>query len=148
MDKSDFAGAMELSTSTKGLRGSFIHQSIGCRLYNSSWTSSSSSWDRLGPGTWGPLPQCLHLDKCLLEQHNPKTETKHWKGLKIAACMRGWGTLWTTRHKRAKNPNCHFWGAKSKSRMLHMHPAHGPTQGGWADHLSHPSGGTPGPYPT
>ena len=23
-------------------------------------------------GTWGPLPQCLHLDKCLLQQQNTK----------------------------------------------------------------------------
>ena len=31
-----------------------------------------SLWDRLGPGTWDPLLQGLHLDKRLLEQQNTK----------------------------------------------------------------------------
>ena len=31
-----------------------------------------SYWDRMGPGTWDPLLQCLHPDKDLLEQQNTK----------------------------------------------------------------------------
>ena len=31
---------------------------------------SSWKWDRLGPGTWDTLLQCLHLDKHLREQQN------------------------------------------------------------------------------
>ena len=67
-----------------------------------------------GTGTgWdlGPLLQGLHLDTRLLQQQIQR----NYKGLKITACMRSWGKLWT-RYKKTKNPNCHVYRAQSKSR--------------------------------
>ena len=37
-------------------------------------------------GTWGPLLQWLHLDKCLLEQHMQG----NYNGLKITTCVHSW----------------------------------------------------------
>ena len=51
-----------------------------------------------------------------------------------------WGKLWTKWYKKAEKPNCHFWRAWSKSRVLCMPPAPNTTYGVV---VSHPSGHTP-----
>ena len=48
-------------------------------------------------GTWGPLLQWLHLDKCLLEQHMQG----NYNGLKITTCVHSWDKL-GARYKKAK----------------------------------------------
>ena len=58
---------------------------------------------------------------------------RNYKGLKISVCTCSWGKFWTTRYKKTKNLNCHFWGAGSKSRVPHMPPT--PSKC-WANHLS------------
>ena len=44
--------------------------------------------------------------------------------------------MWLVRYKRPK-PSCHFWGAKSNSRIPRIIPIHITTKG-LADHPSHP----------
>ena len=69
--------------------------------------------------------------------------------------MCSWGKLWTRRYKKTKkNPNCHFWRARSKDRVLGAKggyctcPLHSTPPNGWVDHLRHPSGRTPGHTPS
>ena len=72
----------------------------------------TSFWDRLGPGnlcystyTWTNISSSNETDR-------------NYKGLQIIAGIRSWGKLWTIGYKKAKKPNCHFWRARSKNRML------------------------------
>ena len=58
-----------------------------------------SNWDRVEPGTWDPLLQCLHLDKRLPEQQN----TKKLQGTKNNCAHASWSKLWT-RYKKTKIP--------------------------------------------
>ena len=69
------------------------------------------------------------------------------KGLKITARMHSWGQLWTTRYKQTKIPTAtsEVSGAKARYCAWSLHTA--PPRG-WADHLSHASGLTPGSAPT
>ena len=87
-------------------------------------------------GTWDPLLQCLHRGN--------KTQ-RNYKGLKITACIYSWGKLWT-RYKKTKNPTAtsEELGAKAGYCTCPLYTA--PPKG-WAKHLSHSSGPTPGPAP-
>ena len=65
----------------------------GCRR-----KSGRGTWDGLGPGT-------LCCGACIWTN----TSSSNWmqgtyKGLKITACTCSWGTLWTPRYKKTKNP--------------------------------------------
>ena len=56
--------------------------------------------------------------------------------------------------QRDQKPNCHFWRARSKHRVLGTKagywtcPLHTTPPKGWAKHLSHPCSPTPGHTPT
>ena len=87
-------------------------------------------------------------------QTSPRaTKYKNYKGLKITACMRSWGKFWTKDNKkRPKNPTATSeepgataGGQEQKQGYCAclLHSAKG-----WAKHLSHPSGQTPGLSPT
>ena len=91
------------------------------QLTNEDWMTETQA------GTWDSLLQCLHLDKCLLLTFFDKTQ-RNDKELKITAHILSWGKLWTTRYKRSKL-NRYFWGARNKSRVLHMVPAQSTTKG-------------------
>ena len=104
-------------------------------------------------GTWDPLLPCYNAYTWTKVSLSNKTQ-RNYEGIKITTRMRSWGKFWTTRHKETKKPSCHFWRAESKSRgsgekagycacRLHTTP-----QKGWARHLRHPSGPTPGHTPT
>ena len=65
-------------------------------------------------------------------------------------CMRGWGNKIKDKIQKDQNPTLVTYeeleqkqGVGSKSRILHI-PPHSTPPKGWADHLSHPSGPTPG----
>ena len=76
-------------------------------------------------GTWDPLLQCLHLDKCLLKKQNTKKlyETKN-------NCMHvQLGQILDNNIQRDQKPNCDFWRAGSKSRVLSMPPAYSTAKG-------------------
>ena len=100
-----------------------------------------SLWDSLGPGTWGPLLECLPLGNI---SSSNRTQ-RNYKGLKITAHMRSWDKLWTIRYNPLPQTNRHFWGAESKSGALHMVPARGtskpvgrPPKLPWAHPQIHP----------
>ena len=63
------------------------------------------------------------------------------------------GRFWTKDTKRPKKPNCHFRRARSKTWVSGAkagycaRPLHATPPKGWAKHLSHPSGPTPGRTP-
>ena len=104
---------------------------------------NETGWD-LGPGT-------LCCSACTWTNVSSSYKIqRNYKGLKITVCMCSWGKLCTTRYKKT---NCHFWGARNKSRGSGAKaghcacPLHSAPPKGWADHLSHPSGWTPGPTP-
>ena len=65
--------------------------------------------------------------------------------------MPNWGKLWTIETKRPQKPNCHFWGARRKSKMLRAKagyfvcPPNTKPPKGQGDHLRHPSGTSPLP---
>ena len=109
--------------------------------------TSETGWD-LGPFAAGL--QCLHLDTPLLQQQN----TKKLSGTKNNCMPAVRVNSGPKRYKETKKPNCHFWRAWSKSRGWGpragycAHPLHTPPPKGWAKHLSHPSGPTPGHTPT
>ena len=104
------------------------HLGIACPDPHQKWSSwqMKTEWQRQA-GTWDSLLQCLHLDKCLLLTFFDKAQ-RNDKELKITAHMLSWGKLWTTRYKRSKL-NLYFWGARNKSRVLHMVPAQSTTKG-------------------
>ena len=68
--------------------------------------------------------------------------------------MCSWGKFWTTRHKKTKKPNCHFWRSGCKNTVswakagscpcpLHSTPPKGwanlPKPPLWPDHWTHPT---------
>ena len=63
-------------------------------------------------GTWGPLLQCSHLDKCLLQEQNKR----NYKGPKVSMYMCSWGQMMNKKIQKDQNCNFHFWSARSKSR--------------------------------
>ena len=81
-------------------------------------------------GTWDLLKlQDSYLDNRFFKMKLQATKTN-------CMCALSWGILWQQDTKRPK-PNCHFRGAWSRSRVLHVIPAYGITRG-WADQISHP----------
>ena len=82
-------------------------------------------WDRLGPGTWDPLVQCLQLDKHFLEQQNTK---------------KLWGTKNNCVHAQL--------GQIMNNRIQNRPKPHPAPPRGYLGHLIHPSGLTPGPTPS
>lgn len=95
-------------------------------------------------GTWDLLLQCLPLDKYLFQQQNTKKLYEH----KITTtCMHSRGKLWTTRYEKTKSPTATSkqLGAKAGYYACTLHTA--PPKR-WANHLSSPSGLTPGPAST
>ena len=64
------------------------------------------------------------------------------------------GQILDKRYKRLKKPNCYFWKAGSKNRVLGARagyctcPLHSTLPKGWANHLSHASCPAPGHTPT
>ena len=97
-------------------------------------------------GTWDPLLQCCNACTWTNVSLSNKIQRNH-KGLKITACMCSWGKFWTARYKETKKPNCHFWRARGKSRVLHTPPVHNTTDG-VGKTPKPPSGPTPGHTPT
>ena len=62
-------------------------------------------------GTGDPLLQCLHLDKCLLEQQN----TKKAQGTKNNSLHEQLGQNMDKKIEKDKKPNCHrVSGAKAE----------------------------------
>lgn len=61
--------------------------------------------------TWDPSLQCLHMDKCLLEQEN----TKKLLGTKNSYVHTQLGQIIGKIRKDQKS-NCHFWRAGSKKK--------------------------------
>ena len=104
--------------------------------------------DRLGPETLDPLLLCLYLDTCLLEQQNTK---KLW-GTKNNCVHEQWGQIYLgpqdIKRPKTQLPFLKSW--EQKSRMLGVNkeyctcPLHSTPPKEWANHLSHPSGLTPG----
>lgn len=81
------------------------------------------------------------------EQTSPTTKHKETvRDWKIAVCSQ-LGPLMANKIHQEQNPNCHLWGAGSKSQYQAC-PMPTAPQSGWAHHLSHPSGPFPGPVPT
>ena len=75
-------------------------------------------------GTWATFAvlQCLHLDTSLLEQQNAKKlyETKKEQRGYTVGANSGW-KIWKHQNKTKQNkktPYCHFWRARSRSRVL------------------------------
>ena len=111
-----------------------------------------SLWDRLGTGT-------LCCSACTWTNVSSSNKIqRNYKGLKITVCMCSWGKFWTS-YKETKKPNCHFWRARKKSRVLRMPPAHNTTKGvgktpkpplwpdPWTHPYPHPISGTSSPAP-
>ena len=61
--------------------------------------------------------------------------------------MRNWGKFWTNNTKRPKNPAAAFEEPREKAGYC-AHPLHTTSPKGWANHLNHPFGLTPGHTPT
>ena len=85
-------------------------------------------WERLGPRT-------LFCTACTWTQCSSSNKTqRHYKGLKIIACMHSWGTLWTKKplllllksHRQTRDV-----GSKSKNSTC---PQNSTPPKGWANH--------------
>ena len=90
----------------------------------------------LGPGT-------LCCNACTWANVSSSNKVqRNYEGLKITACTRSWGKLWTTRYKKTKHPaaTSEEPGAKAGDRP---YPLHTPPPKGWVDHLNHPSSPPP-----
>ena len=112
----------------------------------------------LGPGTL-----CCSA-AVLAPGHTSPQATKYKKnymGLKITVCMCSWGKFWTQKIQKDKKNQLPFLksleqkqGVRSKNRVSGAktghctYPLHTTPPKGWAKHLSHPSGPTPGHTPT
>ena len=97
-------------------------------------------------GTWDPSLQCLHQHKRLLQQQN----TKKLNGTKNNCVHGRLGQIMDNKiQKDPKNPTAasEEAGAKPGCWVPRVPPALNTTEG-WADHLSPPSGPTPGHTPT
>ena len=98
------------------------------------------NWDRLEPGI-------LCCSACTWTNiSSSKKIQRNCKGLKITVCIHSWGKLWTRRYKKTKTPTAisEELGAKAGYWAC---PLHSTPPRGWADHLSHASGPTPGHTP-
>ena len=105
-------------------------------------------------GTWDPLLQCCNAWTCINLSSSKKIQTcppewkkKNKKTKNKKPCMSNWGKFWTKDTKKTQNPNCHFWRAWSKNRVLCFVPSkagyrvcslHSTPAEGWANHQSHP----------
>ena len=128
-----------------GVRWAFCCLSLVC-IFGIPYTHALASgiwlswwWDRLGPGTLCCSVAMRAWDKHLLSNKIQR----NYKGLKITVCIRSWGKFWTTRYKETEKPNCHFPRAGAKPGY-HPCPLHSTPPKGRANHLSYPSGPTPG----
>ena len=69
---------------------------------------------------------------------------RNYKAVKIAMCIHSLDKLWTVGYKKNENPDAISKDPGEKAGYctctLHTAPPRG-----WADHLNHPSGPTPGP---
>jgi len=94
----------------------------------------------------GPSAECLHLDKCLLEQQSMKKNLLKIKFTKNSYLHAQLGPIVDKKIQKDPKPSCPSWRARSKSRVppitLHTAPPKG-----WADHISHVSSWNPGPAP-
>ena len=109
---------------------------VGCGV-----REKKRKWARLGPVT-------LCCSACTWTNVSWSNKIQiNYKGLKITVCMCSWGKLWTKYKKRPKSPTAALEepGAKAGHCACPLHTA--PPKA-WADHLSHPSGPTPGHTPT
>ena len=89
------------------------------------------TWDRLGPGL-----RSHEASKC-------KDTIKGGKVLHVCTV----GTDYEQQDTKWSNPNSHYWGVGSKSKVVSISQHTAPATG-WADHLSHPSCLTHGSTPT
>ena len=82
--------------------------------------------DRLGPGTWDPLLQCLHLDKPLhlLMQQN----MKKLYGTKSNCVLVQLGQIMDNKVQKDQKTQLPLLKSGSKSRVLHMPLAHNTTK--------------------
>ena len=97
-----------------------------------------SYWD--GPGL---RPFAAMLEPGHTSPGTTKYKETAWDWKQQHACAVGKNSG-PKRYKETKNPNCYFWRSWSKSRVLHMPPAHHHLRGGpntWA------AGPTPGHTP-
>ena len=65
---------------------------------------------------WDLGPVTLYVGFLHLKWQN----RRNYKGLNITACMYSWGNY--EKHSKGAQINCHFWGARSKRRLLYMTP--------------------------
>ena len=89
--------------------------------------------------TWAPLkmrragPGVLHGSACTWTKVSSSNKIqRHYKALKIIACMCSWGKLWKTRYKKTKNPTATSEVLWAKARSCHdlctqHHPEGGQT---------------------
>ena len=66
---------------------------------------------------WDPLQQCCNACPWRHLILNNKVQ-RNYMGLKITVCLFSWGKIMDKRYKETENPNCHFWRAWSKTRVL------------------------------
>ena len=100
-------------------------------------------------GTWDPLLQ--RYNACTWTNFSSGNKIqRNYKKPKITVCMSSWGKLWTKGQKDQKRPIPTFEEPGAKNRVLGAkaghcsYPLHTTPPKGWAGHLSHPSGPTPG----
>ena len=123
---------------------------------NTNLCRGDTTWQLIWPrqaGTWGPLLQCCSAYTCT-HLSSSKTNTEKLYGTKNNCVHAQLGQILDQEIKRRpKKPTATSeepgtkTGCRSKSRVLRMPPALSTTNG-WAEHLSHPSGPTPGHTPT
>ena len=103
-------------------------------------------------GTQNPALQCCPACTRTHLSSSNKIWRNH-KGLQGTVCMHIWGKFWSKDAKRPKYPKAILksleqnQGVGNKSRVLSMSPAPSRPEG-WASHLSHLPGPTPGLTPT
>ena len=94
-------------------------------------------WGRLGPGNFGCSAYTwTHLSSSNKIQRN-------WMRLSVTVCTGRGDKFWTKNTKRAKNSTATFEKSRAKAGYCSC-PLHTIPSKGWVDHLSHPSGPTPG----
>ena len=103
----------------------------------------------MGPGTL-----CCSARTWTNDSSSNKIQ-RNYKGLKVAACMHTQVGQIMDKIRKDQKPNCHFRRAGSKSRVLHMRPAHTTTKGVgrppkprlWTHPYPHPIEGASSPPP-
>ena len=73
-------------------------------------------------GTWTKVSSSIKMQR-------------HYKGRKSAACMHSWDN-YEQQDTKWSNPNSHYWGVGSKSKVVSI-SWHTAPPTGWADHLSY-----------